>query len=417
MTIPLATRMHGMTTTAIRRALDRPLRADTISLAGGLPAPETFPVDEYRAALHRRLTDTPVDALAYGSTEGCVELRTAIAELIPRAAAGPDRLLVTNGSQQGLDLVARLLLDPGAGVVVENPSYLGALETFRQYQPRVYPLASDAEGLLPAALSEALRRDRGPGGPNRLRMLYLVPTFANPTGAVTSRRRRLEILEVCERHRLPIVEDDAYGSLRYDDVDGAGDAETFAALDTSGLVIHLGTFSKMLAPGLRLGWIAAAPELVRPLHHLKERSDLASAGAAQLAVADLLREPGFLAGHLERVRDVYRARRDAMVAACATRLGEAACLRVPGGGFFVWLTTGGLDTARLLHEALAPRDGGPVAFVPGAGFHVGDPPRDTVRLSFSACPPERIAEAVRRLGAVLDLARAEGDDAAAVSAA
>ena len=405
--VPLAGRMDGMTTTAIRRALDRPLQVDTISLAGGLPAPETFPVDEYRNALHRRLVDTPAEALSYGPTEGCAELRASIAELMPRSAAVPDRLLVTNGSQQGLDLVARLLLEPGAGVVVEDPCYLGALETFRQYQPRVRPVATDDEGLVPEALADVLRQDRRRGGPNQLRMLYLVPTFANPTGAVMSRRRRLEVLETCARYRLPIVEDDAYGLLRYDEVDGAGDAETFAALDTSGLVIHLGTFSKMLAPGLRLGWISAPPELVMPLHHLKERSDLAGAGAPQLAVADMLRAPGFLAAHLTRIRAIYRGRRDAVVTACKTQVGEQLRMRVPHGGFFVWASTRGIDTSLLLHDALtAPSGsvGGPVAFVPGAGFHVDAPPGDTLRLSFSACPSATLQEGIRRLGVVLDRA-------------
>ena len=410
--VSLAERMDGMTTTAIRRALDRPLHIDTISLAGGLPAPETFPVDEFRAALNRRMVDSPAEALAYGPTEGCAVLRDAIAELMPRSAAEPDRLLITNGSQQGLDLVARLLLEPGAGVLVEDPSYLGALETFRQYQPRIHPVAADDEGLLPEALDEILRRDRRPGGPRQLRMLYLVPTFANPTGAVMTRRRRLEVLETCARYRLPIVEDDAYGLLRYDDVDGAGDTETLAALDTSGLVVHLGTFSKMLAPGLRLGWISAAPELVTPLHHLKERSDLASAGASQLAVADLLREPGFLAAHLAGIRAVYRARRDAMVGACRAQLGQQLSMRVPHGGFFVWAGTRGIDTSLLLHDALKAPSGpedGPVAFVPGAGFHVDAPPGDTLRLSFSACPAATIHEGVRRLGLVLGRAGSRPD--------
>jgi 2-aminoadipate transaminase len=408
--LALATRMAGMTTTAIRRALDRPLHPDTISLAGGLPAPETFPVEEYRGALHRRLVDGPAAALSYGPTEGCDDLREAIAAVLPRSAATPDRLLVTNGSQQGLDLVARLLLEPGAGVVVEDPSYLGALETFRQYQPSVHAVATDADGIVPGALADLLARDRRRGGPDRLRMLYLVPTFANPTGAVMSRRRRLDVLDVCGRYRLPVVEDDAYGLLRFDDVDGSRDDETFAALDTEDLVIHLGTFSKVLAPGLRLGWVHAPAELVAPLHHLKERSDLAGAGAPQLAVADLLRHPGFLAGHLERVRAIYRSRRDAGVEACRAHLDDGVGLRVPHGGFFVWASTGGVDTTALLHEALsaAPAPGeGPVAFVPGAGFHVGPPPGDTFRLSFSACPPAMITEAVRRLGVVL--ARVRGD--------
>lgn len=406
--LPLAGRMAGMTTTAIRRALDRPLHAGTISLAGGLPAPETFPVAEFREALHRRLVDCPTAALSYGATEGCPELRAAVADEMPRSAAVPGRLIVTNGSQQGLDLVARLLLEPGAGVVVEDPCYLGALETFRQYQPSVHAVPTDAAGIVPEALADLLERDRRRGGPHRLRMLYLVPTFANPTGAVMGRVRRLEVLAVCERHRLPVVEDDAYGLLRYDDVDGAGDRETFAALDTTGLVIHLGTFSKVLAPGLRLGWIHAAPELTAPLHHLKERSDLAGAGAPQMAVADLLRQPGFLAAHLDRVRALYRTRRDAVVEACREHLDDDVTLRIPHGGFFVWAGTGGVDTTALLHEALAPDPAaGPVAFVPGAGFHVGPPPGDTLRLSFSACPPAAITEAVRRLGVVLARVRAE----------
>jgi 2-aminoadipate transaminase len=374
-----ARRVEGLTESEIRTALTAALAPDLISLAGGIPAAELFPASEFREAFDRALRDAPRAFLQYGATEGYGPLRGFIAGMENVEAS---RILVTNGAQQGLDLVGRLLLDPGALVIVEDPTYLGALETFRQYGAEFVAVPADDEGIRVDAVERVLRQ-------RRARLLYTMPNFANPSGRTMSAARRAALVELSHRWSLPTLEDDAYGELRYD-----GDPlPHLSTLDTEGSVIKLGTFSKVLSPGLRVGWVRAAPDVIRKLVHLKERSDLHSATGAQMATFDVASD-GFLATHVKTLIETYRERRDAMVSALAEFCPADVAWNRPEGGFFVWCTVP-MDARRLLAEV----DG--VVFVPGGEFHATEPKPNTVRLNFSGVEPERIREGVRRVGEAL----------------
>ncbi|AGM07922.1 PLP-dependent aminotransferase family protein [Amycolatopsis keratiniphila] len=389
--VPYADRMRGLVPSGIRKALIAANQPGLVSLAGGVPATESLPAERFQAAFAQVLRADPGRFLQYGHTEGYAPLRELIAERTNRFGSTftADRILVTNGSQQGLDLVGRLLLNPGDKVVVESPSYLGALETFRQYQVGFEVIPSDDEGPDVNALAALLAADRD----HRLRLFYTMPNFANPTGVTMSLPRRRALMNVVTRFGIHVLEDDAYGELRY----GGSTLPSLASFDTDGLVIYSGSFSKVLSPGLRIGWLASSEALVEPLQSLKERSDLHSATGAQMAVAELLSD-GFLDTHVPDLISLYRARRDAML----TELGRGLPAEVrhtrPDGGFFVWcVLPSQLDGGELLARAAAHR----VAFVPGAEFHAGGGSPNTVRLSFSGLPPDLVTEAVRRFGAVL----------------
>ena len=361
-----AERVRGLTESEIRKGITDAANPDFISLAGGVPDASLFPAAEFRAAYDKVLRDAPGTFLQYGPTEGYGRLREIIAEREHTDAAG---VLLTSGAQQGLDLLGRLFVDPGSRVLVEDPSYLGALETFRQYGAEFVALPSDDEGIRPDALEPA-------------RFLYTMPNFANPSGRTMSERRRHELVEAARERNLVIVEDDAYGDLRYE-----GDPlPNLSTLDPS--VIRIGSFSKVLAPGLRVGWIRAEPHVIRKLVHLKERSDLCGAFGAQMAIAEV---SAMLPTHVKTLVEAYRPRRDAMVDALAE-----FCPRVrwhrPEGGFFVWCELP-VDARTLNVEN--------VAFVPGEKFHATRPRPNTMRLSFAGVEPDRIREAVRRIGKAL----------------
>lgn len=298
-----------------------------------------------------------------------------------------DDLLVTSGSQQGLTLLATALVDPGAVVLVEDPTYLAALQAFQLAGARVVPVRTDEHGIDPDALAEALRRERPA-------LVYLVPTFANPTGRTMPAHRRAEVVDLTARHGVWVVEDDPYGELRYR---GTAVAPLAAQPDAGEHVVHLGSFSKIAAPGLRLGWLRAPSRLLPALVVAKQAADLhtstvdQAAAAAWFAAADV-------EGNLLRLCSAYRQRRDALVQALPDVLPVGSSWTDPDGGMFVWARLpGGVDTAELLERALQAD----VAFVPGAAFYAGTPDHATLRLSFTTNPAERIAEGMARLGAVL----------------
>lgn len=381
-----AHRMARLKPSAVREILAAAERPDVISLAGGLPAPELFPSQEIADAYARVLRDTPGRALQYGATEGCGPLREHIAARLARRGvrATADTLLVTSGSQQGLDLVARVLLDPGDVVLVESPTYLAALQAFSAYEVDLVSVGSDHDGLQVEALDEALRRC-----PRPPKLLYVVADFQNPKGTSLSAARRAALYRFAEEHGVTILEDDPYGELRF-----RGEAlPAIASYDTAGRVVRLGTFSKTLAPGLRIGWIHAEPRLRRALVLAKQAADLHTATLAQWAVADLLDRLD-LDAHLQRLREVYWARMAAMVAALQRHAPPGTRWTTPDGGLFLWLTLppGAQDDAL----ALAALEAG-VAVVPGCGFFAGEPSHECVRLNFSHPTEARIAEGVARL--------------------
>jgi 2-aminoadipate transaminase len=387
----LARRAAAMNPSVIRDLLKLTERPGVLSLAGGLPSAETFPVEAVREACERVLREHPKQALQYAASEGHGPLREWVAAHL-NAAQGlrvdASQVLITTGSQQGLDLVGKVLIDAGSTVAVESPTYLGALQAFAPYEPVLAAVDDDGQGPCPQAL-QALAQ----AGPGRApRFAYLLPNFQNPTGRCLDAGRRAALGAVAERHGLPLVEDNPYGDLWFD----APPPPALASLWAEGTV-YLGSFSKVLAPGLRLGYVVAPKALGPKLLQAKQAADLHTPIFNQRIVHELVRD-GFLDRHVPTIRTRYRAQRDAMQAALLRHLPQARWQR-PEGGMFFWLTLPpGVDAAALLPAAV---DQG-VAFVPGAAFYADGARANTLRLSFVTLDPAGLEEAVRRLAAAFE---------------
>ncbi|WP_328386232.1 PLP-dependent aminotransferase family protein [Streptomyces sp. NBC_00400] len=392
----LAARVARTGSSPVREILALTARPEVISFAGGLPAPELFDAAGIAAAFQHVLAEEPMRALQYSTSEGDPALRAAVAARTTARGlpTGADDVLVTTGSQQGLTLLATALLEPGDVVLVEDPCYLAALQTFSFAGARVVPVPTDDEGIDPAALDEITARERP-------KLLYLVPTFQNPTGRTLSAERRAAVAGVAARRGLWIAEDDPYGELRFESEPVPWVASFPGAEDRTAL---LGSFSKVMAPGLRLGTVRAPGALRRACVIAKQAADLhtstvdQAAAARYLAVADL-------DAHLRRVRDAYRARRDALVDGLSAALPAGSRWNRPAGGMFVWATLPeGYDATALLPEVVRHD----VAYVPGAPFFAGPPDATAVRLSFVTHSPEEIREGLGRLKKALEGARRDG---------
>ncbi|SFT37350.1 2-aminoadipate transaminase [Geodermatophilus amargosae] len=385
-----AARLRGVASSPVRELLALLDRPEVISFAGGLPAPELFDVEGLRAAADAVLSGPGARrALQYAPTEGDPDLRAQVAARVSARGLPTDAadLLVTTGSQQALTLVATALLDPGAVVAVEDPTYLAALQCFSLAGARVVPVPSDASGIDPDALADVVARERPT-------LLYLVPTFANPTGRTLPAERRAAVAAIAAREGLWVVEDDPYGELRYRGEPVAPLATQPGAADR---VLYLGSFSKLAAPGLRLGWLRAPAALLRVLTVAKQAADLHTSTLDQATAAAWLAATD-LDAHVRRLCAAYRERRDAMVAALPGTLPSGSTWTDPDGGMFVWARLpDDVDTADVLRDALAAD----VAFVPGAPFSAGTPDRATLRLSFTTNTAGTIAEGMRRLATVL----------------
>ncbi|QMV22792.1 aminotransferase class I/II-fold pyridoxal phosphate-dependent enzyme [Streptomyces sp. SCUT-3] len=382
---PIAARAASVGSSPVRDILALTARPEVVSFAGGLPAPELFDAEGIRAAYDRVLAEAPARALQYSTTEGDPQLRAAVAARLsgrglPTAAGD---LLVTTGSQQALTLVAHTLLEPGDTVLVEDPGYLASLQCFAAAGARVVPVPTDDDGLEPAALEEIAARERP-------KLLYLVPTFQNPTGRTLPAARRRAVAKAAARHGFRIVEDDPYGELRYD----GEPVPWIAALpEASDRTVLLGSFSKIMAPGLRLGFLRAPAGLLRACAVAKQSADLHTSTVDQAAAARYLRDRD-LDAHVARVRTAYRERRDALLDGLPDALPPGSRWNRPEGGMFVWVRLpDGHDATRLLPAAVAHD----VAYVPGAPFYAGEPDPATLRMSFTAHPPEEIREGLRRL--------------------
>lgn len=380
----------------VREILALTARPEVISFAGGLPAPELFDAAGIAAAFAQVLAEDPSRALQYSTSEGDPELRAAVAARTTARglATDADDLIVTTGSQQGLTLLATALLEPGDAVLVEDPCYLAALQIFSLAGARVVPVPTDDEGLDPAALDEITARERP-------KLLYVVPTFQNPTGRTLSAERRAAVAEVAARRGLWIAEDDPYGELRFEGEPVPWVASFPGAEDRTAL---LGSFSKVMAPGLRLGTLRAPAALRRACVIAKQAADLhtstvdQAAAARYLAVADL-------DAHLVRVRTAYHERRDALVDGLSEALPEGSRWNRPAGGMFVWATLPeGYDATALLPEVVRHD----VAYVPGAPFFAGTPDATAARLSFVTHSPKEIREGLSRLKKALEQARRDG---------
>ena len=388
----LAARAEAMNPSAIREILKVTERPGILNFAGGLPSPETFPVEAMRAACAAVLGDDLKIArasLQYAASEGLPELRQWVAAELGRqgAAVSPEQVLITTGSQQGLDLVAKVLLDAGSRLLVESPTYLGALQAFTPMQPAIASVASDDGGVSAPALRETLQQGERP------RFIYLLPNFQNPTGRSMDEQRRRDVIEVCRAHGLPIVEDNPYGELWFD----APPPAPLLARWPEG-VVYLGSFSKILAPGLRLGYLVAPPALYPKLLQAKQAADLHTPGFNQRVVAEVIQD-GFLDRHVPTIRARYHAQRDAILAVLARELGDSGAEWTrPAGGMFVWVRLpAGLDAQALLPAAV---DAG-MAFVPGAPFYAEQPDARTLRLSFVTATPAEIERGMAALGRVV----------------
>jgi len=377
--------MTRVQASAIREILKVTERPEVLSFAGGLPAPEAFPADAIARAHAEVLASDAGAALQYGPTEGFGPLRAWVAERMTRKGlrASPEQVLITAGSQQGIDLVGKTLIDPGDTVLVESPSYLAALQCFSTYEARLEPVETDEEGIRVDALERALRTSHP-------KLIYLVPTFQNPRGTTLPLERRQRIASLAAEHGVTVLEDDPYGELRY----RGAPLPPIASLQPGAPVINLGTFSKTLAPGLRLGYAVADERTIRALTIAKQATDLHCGTLAQRAVARLLETFDFDA-HLRRIRALYGERLDAMLASIERSLPKGTHWTHPEGGLFVWVRLpDGIDAQELLGEAMRER----VAFVPGAPFYPDNPCAETMRLNFSNRPPALIAEGMARLG-------------------
>lgn len=374
-----ATRIDSSAIRDLLHVIDRP---EVISLAGGLPAPETFPVDALADAVAEILATDP-GALQYSTTEGFGPLREWVAG---RQGVAVDQVVITHGSQQALDLVVRAFIDPGAAVALADPGYVGAIQALRLAGARLAPVASDVDGLDVDALAADL------AGGARPALVYVVANFDNPTGATLSLDRRVALAGLAERYGFVIVEDDPYAELRW-----AGNALPGLRSFTD-RVITLGTVSKIVCPGLRIGFVAAPRGVAQTLVLVKQAVDLHTSTLAQRAVHRVVTTPGFLPRQLDRLRPFYRDRCAVLTDALRTELGDRFDFTAPEGGMFVWgRFTDGVDT----HELLAKAVERGVAFVPGQAFAVAGDHRSAARLSFATATPDQLVEGVRRLGGAL----------------
>jgi 2-aminoadipate transaminase len=388
-----AQRTKSAKSSIIRELLKLTQRPEVISFAGGLPAPEVFPVARFQEACQRVLQTQAATALQYGPTEGYRPLRELIVAHMVRYGilANVDNVLITSGSQQALDLIAKLLINRGDRILVESPTYLGALQAFDLMGAEYVSVPIDDHGMQTCDMEHALR-----SGP---KFMYILPNFQNPGGVTLSRKRRDQLVALSDKYGIPIIEDDPYGQLRYE----GEHISPLVVLDRTNLardsgyklgnVIYLSTFSKVLAPGLRVAWIVAPPDVIAKLVQLKQSADLHTSTFTQMVTYEVARD-GFMDEHVKMIRATYKERRDAMLAALKDYFPPEVSWTHPQGGLFLWVTMPpGVDSSRLLESALRQD----VAFVPGHPFYPKGDEGSHMRLNFSNAKPEMIREGVRRL--------------------
>jgi 2-aminoadipate transaminase len=382
----ISARAQRITSSAIRDILKVTERPDVISFAGGLPSPATFPVERIQAACNAILTKDSKAALQYGPTEGYMPLCEWIAARCSRdgAQVSAANVLVTTGSQQALDLIAKVLVEKDRNLLVETPTYLGALQAFSLFEPRFVSVPCDEQGPITDELS-SLAAQRASG-------FYLLPNFQNPSGRRIDLKRRREIVEVASRRELPLIEDDPYGELSY-----SGDKlPSLFSMNPSG-VLYTGSFSKLLSPGFRVGYVIAPDAVHRKLVQAKQAADLHTPSFTQRIVYEVVKD-GFLDTHIPTIRELYGKQCQAMLAALKEYFPAQARWNAPEGGMFIWVTLPKrIDCAKLLEKAIANN----IAFVPGASFFSDAPEHNTMRLSFVTVPVEKIQHGIKRLGELI----------------
>jgi 2-aminoadipate transaminase len=382
-----------MKSSAMRDLMAVTARPEVISLAGGLPDTSTFPPDTFAAVAQRIARESCAKALQYGPTEGLAETRDCIVEVMQAEGmkVDPDDLIVTTGGQQVIDLVTKTLIDPGDVIVAEAPTYPGAVPTFSSYEADVVQIDMDADGMRIDLLEERLDRLEREG--RRPKFVYTVPSFQNPAGVTMSLERRRRLVEVAAEREILVLEDNPYGLLRYE----GQPLPPLRALDGGVYVMYLGTFSKILSPGIRLGWVVAPPPVLEKINLGKQAADLCTSTLSQLMVQAYFEEAPWR-DYVESLTEIYRARRDTMLDALAEFFPPEAEWTRPAGGLFIWATLPDfIDTTDLLARAL--RDN--VAFVPGEAAYLDGRGRNAMRLNFSSSDDESIREGIRRIGKVV----------------
>ena len=383
----LASRAAKMNSSAIREILKLTDRPGIISMAGGLPSPQTFPISAFQAACNTVLERDGAAALQYSTTEGLPALRQAVADFLPWDV-DPEQVLIVSGSQQALDLIGKIFLDKDSRVLVERPTYLGALQAFAPMEPIAVGVASDDQGMLVDDFAA-----QAGSGADKARFAYVLPNFQNPTGRTMSEERRQALVDKARELDIPLVEDNPYGDLRFE-----GEAPLPLAARNPEGVLYMGSFSKVLAPGLRLGFVVAPKSVYGKLVQAKQAADLHTPSFNQRVVAEVMKD-GFLDRHIPTIRTLYKNQRDAMLAALDQEMvGLGVSWTRPVGGMFLWVQLPeGMDAQKLL--PLAVERG--MAFVPGAPFYPGNPLVNTLRLSYVTVPPAQIAQGIAALAAAI----------------
>lgn len=390
MDLKYANRMNYVKASEIRELLKLTEQPGIISFGGGFPAPELFPVNEMIEISKKVMEKNGAQALQYGPTEGYRPLREAIAKRMKKVQvdAVVEDILVTSGSQQGLDFAAKVFIDPGDYIIIEKPSYLGAINAFRAYEPNFIDIELEDDGMNMEQLEKALKENE------KVKFIYVIPDFQNPSGKTWSIEKRKKLVELANKYDIAVVEDNPYGELRYE-------GELFPAIkhfDTEGRVIFLGTFSKIFCPGLRLGWIDAHPDVLRKFVLLKQGADLQSSTISQIEVATFLNEYDIDA-HIEKIKVVYKRRRDLMVGVMKEKFPKEVKYTIPEGGLFTWVTLPEhINTRDLAVKALEKQ----VAFVPGGSFYAYPGHENDMRLNYSAMPDDLIIEGMDRLADVIN---------------
>ena len=387
-----AHRAEMMKASEIRSLFAVASRPEIVSLAGGMPNLSALPMDMMAGVVEKLIASNGAEALQYGSGQGHPKLREQICEMMALEGikAHPDDVVVTTGSQQALDLISRIFIDPGDVVLVEAPSYVGALGTFKQYEASVVHVAMDEDGLIPEALRNAIAEVQARG--QKIKFLYLIPNYQNPAGVLLPAERRTEILEICQKEKIFVVEDNPYGLLGFD----KPSPNAMRASDSEN-VIYLGSFSKTIAPGFRVGWALVPPSLKEKLVIASESSILCPSNFTQLAISGYLAEQPWR-DQIASFCKLYKVRRDAMLESLDAHFPKSATWTKPGGGFYVWVTLPPeIDTTALMPKAIVAK----VAFVPGTAFYADGFGSWSMRLSYCHPTPERIREGVKALGGVI----------------
>jgi len=388
-----AQRTQRMKASAIRELLKVTEQPDMISFGGGFPAPDVFPVEEFRRACNHVLDRMGPESLQYSGTDGYSPLRQMISRHTVKLGINVDidNILITSGSQQALDLLGKIFINRGDRILVENPTYLGALQAWNAYGADYIPVPTDEYGMRTDLLEESLRKGA--------KFIYVLPNFQNPTGTTLPMERRLELIQLADRYGVPIVEDDPYGQLRYE----GEDLPLVELLDSqsrvqngsyTGNVIYLSTFSKILAPGIRLAWVIAPKEVIRKLGLAKQGTDLHTSTFAQM-VAHEVGQHGFIDRHVKVIQQVYQERRDTMLDSLEEHMPDGVSWTHPEGGLFLWVTLPERFDATAIFPKIIEEK---VAYVPGEFFHPLGDGKNTLRLNFSFCTPEKINEGIARLG-------------------